>query len=106
MNAYTLRGQARSQPGGCSAVRPAHRVMGGGSRAGLEWQRDCQAEVEVERLLKHNGVTPQVHTSFVSVLRQTMGTALVRAGVRLAGVPHGGDAPEPAPVAGTVGIAV
>lgn len=110
MNASTTTDQARIQPDDFSAVRPAHRFMGGGSLAGLEWQRECQAEAEVDWLLRHNGVTPQVSASRVSLLRQTIGAALIRAGARLAGIPGSGespngDTPKMVPVAGTVGTA-
>ena len=103
MNAYTTTGQAGSQPRDFSAGRPVNRFLISSCLAALEWQRDCHAEAEVDWLLKHDAVTAQVRTSFVSRLRQTIGTLLVRARVRLAPVPEGGDAPEPAPVTGTLG---
>jgi hypothetical protein len=95
MNAYTRTGQARIQPHDIAAVRPANRFMVGGSRAGLEWLRDCQAEAEVNWRLKQHGVMPHARTSFVSMLRQTLGAALVHAGERLAGGPRSGVSREP-----------
>jgi hypothetical protein len=103
MNAYTTRGQARIQPREIAAVRRVEGLTPGASLAALERQRGCQAEVEVEWLLKHNGLTPHVRASLVSLLRQTIGAAFVRAGARLAGVPRAGDSSDPAPVAGTLG---
>ena len=105
MNAYTTRGQARIQPRDMVAVRRAGGLTAGGSLMALERQRGCQAEAEVNWLLRHNGVTAHASTSLVSLLRQTIGAALVRAGERLAGVPDIGDALEPAPIAGTLGTA-
>ncbi|MCD6057444.1 MAG: hypothetical protein K0R44_437 [Thermomicrobiales bacterium] len=106
MNAYTTMGQARIQPRDMAAVRPANRVMVGGSLAGLERERGWQAEAEVDWLLKQHGVMPQPSTWRVATLRQTIGEMLVRAGARLAGVPRGGNSPEPAPMVGTVEVAV
>lgn len=102
MNAYTTTGQAWIQPGDFSAIRPTNRFMGGGSLAGLEWQRGCHAESEMDWLLKQNRVTPQASASRVALLRQTIGTALVRAGVRIAGDLRSGGAFETAPAAGTL----
>jgi hypothetical protein len=103
MNAYTTTGQARIQHRDIEAVLRANRFMAGAALARLEWQRGCQAEAEVEWLLKHNGVTLQPSVSRVSLLRQTIGAALIRAGSRLAGAAGSGDAPEAAPVVGTLG---
>jgi hypothetical protein len=102
MNASTTTGQARIQPGDVSAIRPTHRVMGGGSLAGLERQRGWQAESEVTWRLKQNRVTPQASTWRVALLRQTIGTALGRAGGRFAGDLRSGGALEPTPAAGTL----
>ena len=63
MNAYTTRGQARIQPRDIAAVRRVEGLTPGASLAALERQRGCQAEVEVEWLLKHNGVTPHAHVA-------------------------------------------
>jgi hypothetical protein len=104
MNAHTTTGQARIQPRDVSALLRANGLAGA-SLASLEWQRGCQADAEAERLLKHNGVTPRASRSIVSVLRQTIGAALVHAGERLAGVPRSGGAPETAPAAGTISTA-
>ena len=103
MNAYTTMGQARIQPRDVSALLRANGLAGA-SLTRLEWQRGCQAEVEVEWLLKHNGVTPQASAARVALLRQTIGAALVRAGERLAGVPRGRGALETTPAPGTLGM--
>ena len=83
MNAYTTTGQARIQPGDIAAVHRANRFMVGASLAALERQRGWQAEAEVAWLLKQHGVTPHTRTGCVSLLRQRIGAALVRAGDRL-----------------------
>ena len=106
MNAYTTRGQARIQPRDVSSVLQANRYLGGASLAGLERQRGWQAEAQVGWLLKQNGVLPASASLAAStLLRQTVGAALVRAGERLAGVPRGAGLPETPPVAGTLGTA-
>jgi hypothetical protein len=74
--------------------------MAASSLAALERQRGYHAEAEVEWLLTHNGVTPQVHTSVFS-LRQRIGAALVHAGQRLANVPGSGVSSETTPEANT-----
>jgi hypothetical protein len=104
MNAYTTRSQARIHPCDFSAVLRANGLAGA-SLAGLERQRGCQAEAEVNRLLNKHGVIPQARTSRVALLRRTIGTALVHVGERLAGVPHGGLAPATTPAVGTLRMA-
>jgi hypothetical protein len=104
MNAYTTTGQARIQPRDFSALLRGNGLAGA-SLARLEWQRGCQAEAEVTRRLKHNGVTPQASRPIVSLLRQTIGAGLVRTGERLAGVPRGGVAPDLVPAVDTLGMA-
>ena len=103
MNAYTTMGQARIQPRDVSALLRANGLAGA-SLTRLEWQRGCQAEAEIAWRLKHNGVTPRASGSRISLVRQTIGAALVRAGERLAGVPRSGGAPETAPAAGALGM--
>ena len=109
MNAYTTRGQARIQSHDVSAAMRAYPLIGS-SLAALERQRGYQADAEMTWLLKQNrvtqGVTRMVDTPRVSLLRQTIGAALVRAGERLAGVPRGGillDSVHPADTLGTAG---
>jgi hypothetical protein len=104
MNAYTTMGQAKIQPRDFAAVLRANGLAGA-ALAGLEWQRGWQADAEVEWLLKHTRVEPQVSASRILLLRQTIGAALVRTGERLAGVPRSGVAPETGPAAGTLGMA-
>ena len=104
MNAYTTTSQARIQPRDFSAVLRANGLAGA-SIAGLERQRECQAEAEVSWLLKRHGVTPRVRASRVALLRRTIGTGLVRAGERLGGVPRSGIAPAMTPPGGTLGMA-
>jgi hypothetical protein len=104
MNAYTTRGQARIQPSDLSAILRAY-PFAGSSLAALERQRGCQAEAEVNWLLKRNGVPPEVFVSRVAILRQKIGATLVRAGARFAGVPRSAGLPETAPAAGTIGTA-
>ena len=106
MNAYTTRGQARIQQRDIAAIlrtEPDH--MAAASLAALERQRGWQAEAEVAWLLKQHGVTPHAASSRVSMLRQTIGAVLVRAGERLAGASQSAVAPETTPVAGRLGTA-
>ena len=105
MNAYSTTGQVRIQPGDVSAIRPTNRFMGGGSLAALERERGWQAETEMAWLIQQNAVKPQASASRVVLLRQTIGTALLRAGVRLAGTPRTSAAPDTSPVTGMLGTA-
>jgi hypothetical protein len=94
MNTYNPEGPGRIQERDMAAVPRTYALTPAASFVALEWQRGCQAEAEVDWLLKQNGVTAQAGASFVSRLRQTIGAALVRAGDRLAGIPHSGVSPE------------
>jgi hypothetical protein len=105
MNAYTTRGQARIQPRDMVAVRRADGLAAGGSLMALERQRGCQAEAEVNWLLRHNGVMAHASASLVSLLRQKIGAVLIRAGEHLAGIPRGDDSSGPTPMADTLGTA-
>jgi hypothetical protein len=105
MNAYTTRGQARIQHCDIAALLQPEGILAPAQLASLEWQRGFQADVEVERLLKQNGVAPRATATCVSLLRQAIGAALVRTGERLAGVPRSRVLPEAAPAAGTLGTA-
>ena len=105
MNAYTTRGRARMQLHDVSAVIRADGLPAGAALATLEWHRGYQADAEVAKLLRQNDGTLQASASRVALLRQAIGTALVRAGERLAGVPRGGVLPGTAPAADTLGTA-
>ena len=105
MNAYTTRGQARIQHCDIAALLQPQGILAAAQLASLEWQRGWQANAELERLLKQHGVAPRATATPVSILRQTIGAALVRAGERLAGVPRSRVLPEAAPAAGTLGTA-
>jgi hypothetical protein len=105
MNAYTTRGEARIQQRDVSTALRANGLMPAASLAALEKQRGWQAEAEVERLLKQYGVTSTASPSLVSLLRQTIGAALVRAGERLTGSRRSDASVESIPAAGTLGIA-
>ncbi len=104
MNAYTTTGRAKIQPRDLSAVLRANGLAGA-SLAGLERQRGWQADAEVAWLLKNTRITTHASASRLSLLRQTIGAALVRSGERLAGVPRSGVAPETVPAAGELGMA-
>jgi hypothetical protein len=104
MNPYTTKSQARIQPRDFSAVLRAY-PLAGSSLAALERQRGCQAEAETTWLLKKNGVTSHTSISRVALLRQTIGTVLVRTGERLAGIPGSGVVPESVPAVDTLGTA-
>jgi hypothetical protein len=101
MNAYTTRGQARIQPSDLSAVMRAYPLVGT-SLAALERERGWQADAELERLLKQHGLKPHSPASLVSLLRQTIGAALVRAGEHLTDAPRIDVSPETAPAPGTL----
>jgi len=105
MNAYSTRGEARIQQRDVSAALRANGLTPGASLAALERQRGWQAEAEVERLLKQYGVKSSASTSRVSLFRQTVGAALVRAGECLAGTPRSAASVESIPAAGTLGTA-
>jgi hypothetical protein len=101
MNAYTTMGQARIQQSDISNVLRTDCFTAGVSLAALEWQRGLQAEAELDRLLKQNGIKPHSVASLVSMIRQTGGAVLVRAGQRLAGAPRGSVSPDAAPTLGS-----
>jgi hypothetical protein len=94
MNPYTTRSQTRIQQHDIGVVLGTSSYLAGASLAALERQRGWQADVEVAWLLKQHGVTPAPAASHVSLLRQTIGMALVCAGERLTGVSRSGLAPE------------
>src|SRR5829696_9066839 len=102
MNAYTTMGQARIQQSDIAAILRADRMTAAQRLAALERQRDWQAESEVEWLLKQHGITPAPGASLVSLLRQTIGMALLYAGERLAGVSRSGISPETRATVGTL----
>ena len=103
MNAYATRGEARIPPRDLSAALRMQGLNPGSTLAALEKQRGWQAEAEVERLIKQYGVKPSPSTSLVSLIRQTIGAALIRVGERLAGPPRSDASMESIPVACTLG---
>jgi hypothetical protein len=107
MNAYTPTGQARIQSHDLATIlrTSTGSYMAAASLAALERQRGWQAETEVDWLLKQNGLAPRATATLVSILRQAIGAALVRAGERLAGAPQRVTLPETAPVRGMLGTA-
>jgi hypothetical protein len=100
MNASTTTIRVRIQPHGSSAMLRANGLASA-SLAGLERQRSCQDEAELDWLLKQHGVAPRVSASRVAILRQTIAAALAHVGERLAGTPGSGVVPETTPAAGT-----
>jgi hypothetical protein len=101
MNPYTTRTQARIQRRDMERALLTDPYIAVISLSMLERQRGYHAEAEVAELLKQHGVPPQSAVAFVAMLRQTVGTALVRAGERLASIPHPGVRSDTAPAAGT-----
>ena len=87
MNPYTTRTQARIQPHDISRALLADRSMAALSLVSLERIRGWQAEAEVASLLKQQRVPPAPTVSPLTMLRQTLGASLVRAGHRLRGAP-------------------
>jgi hypothetical protein len=105
MNAYTTTGQARIRQRDIETILYTDPYVAGAALAALERQRDAQADAELDWVLKQHGVTPYAVATLVAPLRQTIGTALVRAGERLAGAPRNDISPETAPMAGMLGTA-
>jgi hypothetical protein len=105
MNAYTTRTQARIRQSDLTNLLGADPLTAAASLRALEWTRGCQAEAELDWLLKQHGVRSHASASPVSMLRQTIGAALVWAGERLAGAPRGAEAPKAVPAAGPLGTA-
>ena len=105
MNPYTTKGQARIQQGDIEPLLGMNSYLAGASLAARERQRGWQADAEVAWLLKQHGITPAATASLVSLLRQTIGTALVCAGERLTGVSRSAISPETPPAVGTLGTA-
>ena len=104
MNVYASRGQARIRPRDVSAVLRANQLVGA-PLAALERQHRCRADAELDWLLKRNEVTPNASASRVSLLRQAIGTMLVRVGVRLPDGSRRGASLESVSAAGPVGTA-
>src|SRR5215218_8353085 len=105
MNAYTTRGEARIQQRDIDAVLRTDAYLAGASLAALERQRGWQAEAEMERRIKQYVVKSSASSSLVSLVRQSIGAAVVRAGECLAGTPRSAASVESIPAAGTVGTA-
>ena len=105
MNAYTTRSRARIRPSDLRNILDADPLAAPAALRALEWRRGCEAAAELDWLLLQHGVRPQASASPVSMLRQAIGAALVRAGERLAGAPRGVKAPEAVPAAGPLGTA-
>jgi hypothetical protein len=105
MNAYTTRTQSRIRQSDLTNLLGAGSITAAASLRALEWTRGCQAEAELDWLLKQHGVRPQASAAPVSMLRQAIGGALVRAGERLAGASRGVKAPEAVPAADSLGTA-
>jgi hypothetical protein len=105
MNPYTAMGQARIQQRDIVDILREDGLTAAGSLAALERQRGWQAETEVDWLLKQNGLAPRATATLVSILRQTIGAALVRAGERLAGGRRSGVSRGTVSVADTLGTA-
>jgi hypothetical protein len=105
MNAYTTRSRARIRQSDLTNLLGADPLTAAASLRALEWRRGCEAEAELDWLLKQHGVVRQSAASSVSMLRQAIGAALVWAGERLAGAPRGAEAPEVVPTAGPLGTA-
>jgi hypothetical protein len=97
MNPYTTIGQARIQQRDIENIVYGNSYLAGGSIAALERQREAQADAEVTWLLKQHNVAPHAAAPLVAVLRQRIGTALIRAGAGLAGTSTLVTVPQRAP---------
>ena len=103
MNAYTTRGRARIRQSDLANLLDADPLTASAALRALEWRRGCEAEAELDLLLKEHGIGPRSAAASLSALRQALGAALVRTGERLAGVPRTEAAPGTIPAAGTAG---
>jgi hypothetical protein len=103
MNAYTTRGRARIRQSDLANVLGADPHTAAASLRALEWRRGCQAEAELNWLLKQHGIGTQPASSPISTLRQAIGAALVWAGERLGGSPRQEKTPDVIPAPGTLG---
>jgi hypothetical protein len=83
MNAYATTDQAWIQLHNTAATHRANRFMVGASPAARTRQGVWQAEAEVARLLKRHDAKLHASGMHISLLRQRIGAALVRAGDRL-----------------------
>lgn len=90
MNPYTTRTQARIRQHDINTIISTNSYLTGASIAMLERTRGWQAEAAENSLLKQHGVSPYDAASLITMLRQAIGTALVRAGERLGGSPARG----------------
>lgn len=102
VNPYTTKTQARIHHRDIENILHTESYIAAASIAALERQRGWQAEAEVNSLLKQHGVTPYPSIPLISMLRQALGTALVRVGERLSGAPARGASPAMTPEAGTL----
>ena len=100
MNAYTTRGQFRIQPRDLDAIVSAHGFLATPHLVALEHQRGRRVEAEVARQLQDNGLMRDAPAAAVTVLRQTIGVALLRAGGHLAGITPIGRSPANASAVG------
>lgn len=105
MNPYTTRTRARIQPGDMARALLTDPSTATLSLAALERIRTYQAETEVDWLLKEHGAQQESVPSRVTLLRQTIGAALVRTGQRLACTSGAGTPPASAPVSGRLRMA-
>jgi hypothetical protein len=93
MDAYTTMGHACIQQRDTDAVLHADAYLIGASLAVPERQRGWQAEADMVRLLRQHGLQSASVASRLSMLRQTVGRALVRVGHRLATADPGNASP-------------
>jgi hypothetical protein len=83
MNATATRGQAKMQRQSSAAAPRANRFTLGASAVAREEQREWHAAAQVAQVLTRHGGMPHASRGRVSLLRQRIGAALVRAGDRL-----------------------
>jgi hypothetical protein len=103
MDPSTTRGQARIQHRDLDTLVRTYGFVTPAVLAALERQRGWQADTEWNGLLAQVGVPTPTAASLVTLLRQTIGAALIRAGEHLAGTSRRGVSPETVPTASSLG---
>ena len=100
MNPYTTMTRSWIQPGDIAKATLTDPITAAAALAVLERTRAYQSEAEIEGLLKQHGVRSHTTASLVAMLRQSIGSSLVRLGERLGATSASGASPAPTPVSG------
>ena len=93
MDPNVSNGQPAPRLGEAVAIVATHRYLAAPYLARIERIRESHADADLHRLLARRDTAPTPVGLLVSRLRIVAGTALVRAGARLMGVPGRGAEP-------------